>query len=754
MWIKWLPWRFLLRHLARSHGFTDPLFLFNRLSRFAKPSKVVVPLELLRTAALLHARGLINSQAIQHNLDWVWPYWVERQFNPKDTSFIPRAFSLTHINLTHRNWTAIGKGGLGDMPIVDPHGLLTPLFDGWSLDSWLLTEEGVSFAPSRLYSVKQSLRFEPDMTVETRSEIDGLFLTSFAGVVTDGNRVACKMRLGTNAGPGSRLIISLRPYNPEGVSFIHRISADDEGRSWVVNGKERVIFNFSPEKQIFCDYERGDVYSFLKKDSPGGEGVKCDVGMATAAAFFSPREGKEIEATIPIKAGGGNSGGKKRYFSISDFRKNQTSIPAFSVENAKIRFLYESSLHAVLLLSSEDIYAGPFTYKNFWFRDAVFILYSLLCYGLSGIVKEKLEKFFKKQTPGGYFLSQNGEWDSNGQVLWLMKKITEIDSSAAPPQAWKPVVRKGARWIKNKRTKGKGKTPHSGLMPAGFSAEHLGPNDYYYWDDFWSLAGFKAASELMDAFGDKKAKNEFEEEAERLSSAIDVSLKRCSRRLGSKAMPASPYRRLDSGSVGSLVCGYPLFLWAADDSRLLATADYLFDNCRVNGGFFHDMSHSGINPYLTLHLAQVLMRAQDPRFEELIEAVQSLASPTGQWPEAVHPATGGGCMGDGQHTWAAAEWLLILRNSFLREEGGNRLVLCSGITKSFYRRERRFSFGPAPTAFGPVSIFAEVTSDRVKISWEACWRKTPSIEVSIPGGGSLKAKESQNHLEFALKEEQ
>jgi chemotaxis methyl-accepting protein methylase len=31
---------------------------------------------------VFHARGLVNAKAIQHNLDWVWPYWVERQFNP------------------------------------------------------------------------------------------------------------------------------------------------------------------------------------------------------------------------------------------------------------------------------------------------------------------------------------------------------------------------------------------------------------------------------------------------------------------------------------------------------------------------------------------------------------------------------------------------------------------------------------------------------------------------------------------------
>lgn len=49
-------------------------------------------------------------------------------------------------------------------------------------------------------------------------------------------------------------------------------------------------------------------------------------------------------------------------------------------------------------------------------------------------------------------------------------------------------------------------------------------------------------------------------------------------------------------------------------------------------------------------------------------AVAKLASPMGQWPESIHPRTCGGCMGDGQHVWAAAEWVLMIRNCFIREE--------------------------------------------------------------------------------------
>ena len=145
MWLKWFPWKFMLKRVALAKGFVDPIMLLARFNRFAQPSEVWAPVELMRAGAVLHARGLINSQVIQHNLDWVWPYWVERQFDPLDLSFIPRAFSLTHINLTHRNWTAVGIPGFSELPLVDPRGLVMPFFDSWSIDSWvIITRRGAA----------------------------------------------------------------------------------------------------------------------------------------------------------------------------------------------------------------------------------------------------------------------------------------------------------------------------------------------------------------------------------------------------------------------------------------------------------------------------------------------------------------------------------------------------------------------------------------------------------------------------------
>jgi len=199
-------------------------------------------------------------------------------------------------------------------------------------------------------------------------------------------------------------------------------------------------------------------------------------------------------------------------------------------------------------------------------------------------------------------------------------------------------------------------------------------------------------------------------------------------------MPASPYRRLDAGAIGSLAVGYPLQLGPARDDRLLDSIEFLLRRCFVKGAFYQDMIHSGLNAYLTLHVAQVLLRAGDPRYLELMDTVAAIASPTGQWPEAIHPATGGGCMGDGHHVWAAAEWVLMLRNCFVREEG-NALFLCQGLPVRWLSAGQPIRFGPAPTSFGPLSLCIQPQADgAARLEWHGEWRsQPPPLEIRLPG---------------------
>jgi len=750
------PVRALITRAARSYGFLDPIGLLAKMRGFAQPSEVAEPIELLRAGMLFHARGLVNTKAIQNNLDWVWPYWVERQFNPADESFIPRAFSFSHINLTHRNWTAVGQPDVPYFPIVDPRGLVTPIYDGWSLDFWFIPANPKvdPLFPSRLDEAdfRQTLRLDTNLRVLSTATHLGITLSSEVTLCLENGEPHCciSIRLERGVPADGFLAVSLRPYNPEGISFIDRVSVLPDRHGWLVNDRNPILFDHPPSSQLLSVYKDGDVSHRLTETS-GPTEVACDVSMCTALALFplDRLRDQPLGIRVPIY---NELDPKKRptFVSTPSWKESLTPLARLRVSEEKLQTLYDLAAANLVLHTPRDPYPGPYTYKRFWFRDAAFMLNALISLGDVERTRRALEEFAGRQRHDGYFLSQEGEWDSNGEAIWIYHRFGALTGETLP-DTWLNAVAKGARWITQKRLPRDSNLPEAGLLPAGFSAEHLGPNDFYYWDDFWAVSGLRCAAVLLRNH-DHELAAACSREAGEFLTTIEHSFPSGPQRRFPGAIPASPKRRMDSGAVGSLVADYPLQLFAPGDARITKTAEYLRDHSMFGGGFFQNMIHSGINAYLTIHLAQVRLRAGDPEGAwALIDAVADLASPTGQWPEAIHPRTGGGCMGDGQHIWAAAEWLMMIRNCFVREEPAS-LVIGSGVKPAWFAKSSA-SFGPTLTPWGPVSISIEATDhEATRITLDISWRaEPPGLELRLPGHIPVVIERPDHIRTFILK---
>ena len=727
----------LVRRAARQQGFLDPFPVMERLRHLAQPSEVNEPIELLRAAAVFHARGLINARAIQHNLDWIWPYWVRRQFDPYSESFITRGFSATHVNLTHRNWTAIGLPDCAMLPIVDPRGLVTPYHDGWSIDAWVVSSGGEwRLVPSECDAAEQGYHLRDGrLQVDTSVRGPRAVLQMRAWVERRSGQPQCFVHYTATAPAGAWLVVSARPYNPEGVSPVYSIHWCPREQAWLMNHRRQLRFAESPDRQATSNYWSGDISLSLPGDGRDCDGV-CKAGMATAAALY--RIGgdghRTVEVCVPLRAAGRKSAATEQG-SGEHWEAALAQTPRLRIPNARMLRLYEQALYSLVLHSADDVFPGPFTYKRFWFRDAAFILNALLDANLHDRVRRCLDRYPDRQTMTGYFHSQDGEWDSNGEAIWSLEQFLRTTGTQPDEQTLRMISR-GADWIRRKRSDARGTDcPHAGLLPSGFSAEHLGPNDYYYWDNFWSVAGLRGAARQLAAGGRQREGDRFLAAADELMASVEASLA-CNREIRGEfgdAYPASPYRRMDSGAVGSLAAAYPLRILPPGNPNLRATVDFLMQKCRVHGGFFQENIHSGINAYLTLHMAQVLLRDGDARFFELVETIADLATPTGQWPEAVHPATGGGCMGDGHHVWASAEWVMMLRNMFVREEDGT-LILLSGIPEAWLNAGEELSFGPTATLYGPISVGCHKNTEGVSVTWDYHPHAAPvPLEIRLPG---------------------
>jgi hypothetical protein len=92
----------------------------------------------------------------------------------------------------------------------------------------------------------------------------------------------------------------------------------------------------------------------------------------------------------------------------------------------------------------------------------------------------------------------------------------------------------------------------------------------------------------------------------------------------------------------------------------------------------------------------------------------------------------------------------MMRYLFLREEEDNGLlILCSGIPESWLSSGRKLSLGPTLTAFGPVSVAVQKSSEKIRVSWEGKWRRDePKIEIRLCGHPVFSPQRGQTFIEI------
>lgn len=95
-------------------------------------------------------------------------------------------------------------------------------------------------------------------------------------------------------------------------------------------------------------------------------------------------------------------------------------------------------------------------------------------------------------------------------------------------------------------------------------------------------------------------------------------------------------------------------------------------------------------------------------------------------------------MGDGDHGWAAAEFLSLVRDMFVRESPEG-LVLLSGTPSAWFRARRPFSIADAPTDHGTVSVGVEFREGNAVVKWSirrASHQEEARCFLSMPGDGA------------------
>lgn len=708
---------------------------FTAMFSLGEPAKVPIPKELIPIGAKLVAKGLWNTVVSGLTDDFVLPYWMEKQFRPGSSSFIPRGHILTTINTTHRNWTGLSLPYLNTEAFIDPKGLVSPRPDAYGMETYLAVGKDL-FYPSRSPRVKQALEEDLPVTATTFS-LKGVRLrqTNFVTIIQRRGWLVHSVEV-TNTARALRqghIAISIRPFNVEGpvpiqsFYYLHPFVN--------INGKEELVLLTEPTKILSSPFAEGDVAQDLFGKEKEKSYATCPKFLLTSAFLFpfalKPREKREVACLARLTSSDhiafpgeiAISKEKKKVFSCyarctKESTEMRTSLPAVSkAYRVNRNFL-------LMLVDKESITPGVYTYHHFWFRDAAFQVTALDKAGLTREAEQILRTYPRRMRRDGFFISQDGEWDSNGQALFTLAHHYFYTRNRNFLEEVFPSIKKGVAWIFRKAS-----APPYGLFPAGFSTEHGGPNDYFFWDNFWAVGGVQAAQELAEELHQVELAREWEKKKRQLFQKIVRTMKNSKGAKTQGIVGATPTRLPDGAIITNLCSVYPLQLLSPDHPVVFHWTRFLLDRYCRSGAYYHPIIHSGYNIYLTLHLAQVLLQQRDPVAFDLFTRCLQLATPTGTYPEAVHPTTLGGCMGDGHHGWAVAEIVHFARALFFTETRDQLTLFPLG----FKPLGGEASLERAPSRFGKLSLQAHLEKKALELSFAADFALPPNtISLTLP----------------------
>ncbi len=397
---------------------------------------------------------------------------------------------------------------------------------------------------------------------------------------------------------------------------------------------------------------------------------------------------------------------------------------------------YASLVYTFIGRDGTVIKPGEGFYDDFYLRDGAFQVHALDLAGFTSEGEESLAHFLTFQKPEGQFISQQGELDGNGQALWGLYAHYELTGDRAWLGEVYPAATKAVSWLRRARqTEEQLDSPYYGVLFGSIAdGENLMQTPKHIVGyDFWNLRGVDCVARMAKALGKETDAEEYRRLLEEYKSCIGNAV----RKSGADWFPPS-YEGVGT-SWGNLTMLHPTPLFDAWDSRVSATLN------RVRASFVEGTIRWSpetmrvIHPYMSTYVtnSEVIRGEREEAVDHFYHFLAHTTSTHG-FPEGVYFDTRTAWNNTVPHLWAAAQYIILLRNMLLRSDG-EVLHLLPAVPVAWLRPGREIVVAGAPTVFGKVSFrFKGVEGGcEARFSWPG--RKPPGqVIVHVPHGAVVK----------------
>ena len=371
---------------------------------------------------------------------------------------------------------------------------------------------------------------------------------------------------------------------------------------------------------------------------------------------------------------------------------------------------------------------GPFHYRDLWIRDGARVAAALAVSGYTREARECARALLRFQTPFGSFVSQTGQLDGTGQVLWAFEQTMLRPSPAPEVGRLAREGQRGLRAIEHLRELTSPPEPgeFAGLLPVTDPHDNELVRAQLVGNDAWSIAGYRSVERLLRAAREPDS-------AENVASARAEYVRAFRAALERSGSPDVPPSWQGPGiDWGNLNVAWPCGVIGADDPRQVALAKRYWTPVGWPGlGYYRNPD--SLHTYVAADLATVaLLRGDREAADGMLDAMLRWRSASGGAAEVFVRSTEDFGKNFPPHTTAAAAFLTLVRNALVFDDG-DTLALTLGARSTWWAGT---TVSDAPTRWGLLQL--EFSRSGNVASWR--WSPVPVWTLlALPRGSRASA---------------
>jgi hypothetical protein len=340
---------------------------------------------------------------------------------------------------------------------------------------------------------------------------------------------------------------------------------------------------------------------------------------------------------------------------------------------------------------------NKFQYHAFWLRDASYVARMYDLSGYPDFARQVLDFFQGWQQPDGNFVSQGGQFDGWGQVMWAYGRHYRITHDRDFAERVYPAMQKAVAWLKQARA-----SDPLHLMPATKPGDNENIVGHVTGHNFWALAGLQNVAVVAKELGHTEDAQDYQREYDDFKATFLTVLYKITKQTNGCIPPALD--ELGGQDWGNMLSVYPEQI--LDPMDPLVTATLNATRAKYQEGIMTYGDGRWLHLYLTLKNTETETIRGDQRLalEELYAVLLHTGSTHTGFEFSIFP------WGDrdfannlAPHGWFSAKFRAALRNMLVREQG-DELHLLSVISPEWVKPGQKITVNRAPTEFGQVQF--------------------------------------------------